>query len=185
MHKFILFGKGDCEFVRKAEEIVEDFIFVETKKDFSEIEEPYRRIVRKKKHVTSPCIFRVKYLGGNKDLIELSQRKNQYELQKESYVIFGRDSCPYTVNSLEILERKNLDFEYFRVGSIPNEKMGPYYYEIAKRLKHNTAPCIFRIDYIGKCSDIIRYQEEAERKKEFEYEREREASLYVDSMNSS
>lgn len=187
MHKIVIFGKQNCQFTHRAiDEIQNNCVYIETDTDYENIDEPFKSIISEKMHVTSPCIFLVKYLGGNKDLDEYSRRKpKKSEMQKNDYMIFGRDSCPYTVNSLKNLKAWNLNHTYIRVNSVPNEKMASYYFEMAQKLKHRTAPCIFVIKYIGTCSNLIHLNEKMKEKQQKKSQEQQQAIEYVEQMNTS
>lgn len=186
MHKFIIFGRENCQFTKKAinEEIKDNCIFISTD-DYDILDEPFRSIIKSVNHVTSPCIFKVEYLGGNRELIGLHNQKGEVKMRKHDYVIYGRDSCPYTVDSLDKLDKWELYYQYIQVSSIPNEKMTYYYYEIAKKLKHKTAPCIFIVKYIGTCSQLIKLNEKWVMKDREDKEKHAKAVEYVERMNSS
>lgn len=185
MHKILIFGRESCEFTKKAiDSIKNNCIFIPTGENYDHIDEPFRSIIKKKRHVTSPCIFRIKYLGGNKDLIELHNRRGQKQLSQNDYVIFGRDSCPYTIDSLDKMDKWGLYYQYVQVNSIPNQKMAEYYFEIAISLRHKTAPCIFTIQFIGTCSNLIKLNEKMRQKEMTNARKHQKAVEYVEELNS-
>jgi glutaredoxin len=185
MHKILIFGKEDCQFTKKAiDSIRNNCIFIPTGIDYEVIDEPFRSIIKERRHVTSPCIFRIKYLGGNKDLIEFHNRKGEKGMTENDYVIFGRDTCPYTVDSIQKIIQWRLNYTYIRVPSIPNNLMANYYFDMATSLHHRTAPCIFIVQYIGKCSDLIRLNERLAQKALRDNSKHAKAVEYVEKINS-
>ena len=78
---------------------------------------------------------------------------------KKTWLIYGRDSCPYCIDAVEYMKKKGWNFEYRKISQMSSDEMN-HIYKIVKRYRDNiTVPIIFKLEkgkyrYIGGFSDI-------------------------------
>ena len=67
----------------------------------------------------------------------------------KEYIIFGRESCPWTQKAIELAEKSKYAYTYVEVPSVPGEAMGIPFKDISIDMNRTTVPCIFEVSCIG------------------------------------
>lgn len=95
-----------------------------------------------------------------KQLYELLQ--NIIDMQnknKHTWLIYGRNTCPFCKKAVNYMKKKNWDFEYREISEVDPDELADIYKIVRKKKKIITVPIIFRLEnskykYIGGFSDI-------------------------------
>ena len=67
----------------------------------------------------------------------------------DSFDVYGRPTCGYTVKAMKLLESKNIPFQFHNVETTSARN------EIIKRSNHRTVPVIYRNNLlIGGCAEL-------------------------------
>jgi len=73
-----------------------------------------------------------------------------------SFLVYGRSSCPYCVEAVDILKSKNLNHTFFN-----HENDRSFLEQVKKFYKHQTVPIVLKINketgivtFIGGCDDL-------------------------------
>lgn len=73
-----------------------------------------------------------------------------------SFLVYGRSSCPYCVEAVNIFKSKNLDYVFF-----DHENDRSFLKQVKKFYNHETVPIVLKIkretgivSFIGGCDDL-------------------------------